>query len=135
VENPPVDVERLTCPVLSITDAVLAGGPSNGSSLARRGERVDTSIPKDIQHGKAHNKAAEHHENGARVHRMAAEQYEKGRSYIWQEAFGDRPPNTPANHTKQRRRLTTNLVNYVTSSLNKRLCARIRQDRHFKLLS
>jgi len=26
----------------------------------------------------AHNKAAEHHENAARVHRMAAEQYEKG---------------------------------------------------------
>jgi hypothetical protein len=26
----------------------------------------------------AHNKAAEHHENAVRVHRMAAEQYEKG---------------------------------------------------------
>ena len=34
-------------------------------------------------------------------------------------SFRRPPTNTPANHTKHSRRLTTNLVNYVTSSLNK----------------
>jgi hypothetical protein len=43
-----------------------------GSESTHRFRKI-SNMAKD-----AHNKAAEHHENAVRVHRMAAEQYEKG---------------------------------------------------------